>query len=577
MSKLLRSSGNGKKAAIVVIVLLLLLCVVGFIAFSFAASNSDKILKGVNVSNISVSIDDMSKERALEKLSEYQQELDRKAFTISYDGSTNQFFGKDIELKVASNELVEKAYKVGKEEGFFQSAISYLKSIFGQEIANLDADYTVNEEQLETYVDKLIAASGTQAVDAKYEINEDNTEIKVTKGHDGITPLYSQLYNSIKEAAGSDELEGAIEVKAEVEAAKDIDFEELYTRTYVPKKNASYEEGGKFTPEQVGISFDKNEAYAKYKVLKADEEMTIALKKENPEITTENLNDILFKDELGRFKTLFNASNLNRSSNLNIAANSINNKILVPGEVFSYNDTLGERTAKNGYKEAHVYSGGEVVDGMGGGICQVSSTLYNSVLLADLEVVERKNHMFYPEYVDPSFDATVAWGSIDFKFKNNRETPIKIVASAKGGVCIVTIYGKKEDDEPKIELVSKVLSKKAPTTITRNDPTLEEGKQVVSQNSVTGYVSEGYKVYKDAIGKEIKRTLISKDTYSPTDKIIKVGTKKVVKPVEPVTPDPVVETTTTVTPEQPTTTTPEQPSTQWPTGWDTPENPTYRG
>ena len=324
--------------------------------------------------------------------------------------------------------------------------------------------------------------------------------------------------------------------------------------------------------------------------------MTIKLIIEKPDVTLDNLNDVLFKDRLATYSTQYNAANVDRSNNLQLAGKSINGYILKPGEEFSYNKALGERTVANGYRKAHVYSGGEVVDGLGGGICQISSTLYNSVLLSNLEVTDRTNHMFWPEYVKPSLDATVAWGSIDFKFKNNRETPIMIKAAVSGGTATVSIYGLKNENDPIVEIEQKTLTTSYPKTIERPDDTMLEGTKVTSQTPVNGYTSEAYKILKDPKTKaQISRTLISKDTYKATDKIVKVGTKKVetaptevveqptTTPTTPVVEEPVVTeqptTPTVVVVEEPkTTTTPTNPeSNGWPTGWDTPENPDYKG
>ena len=241
-----------------------------------------------------------------------------------------------------------------------------------------------------------------------------------------------------------------------------------------------------------------------------------------------------------------------------------------------YNKVVGERTYANGFKDAHVFSGGKVVDGLGGGICQISSTLYNAVLMANLEVTERKNHMMYPEYVKPSLDATVVWGSIDFRFKNNRETPIKIVATVKNGIATTTIYGKKLENEPIVEIES-VIEKTIPyTTVTEYDNTMEEGKSIVTQDPVNGYVSKAYKIIKDQSGKEISRTLISSDTYRQTSKIITVGTKKVENTV--VNPsEPNKNTETPIDNSENTNNNIEDNSSEWPTGWDTPENPYYTG
>ena len=161
----------------------------------------------------------------------------------------------------------------------------------------------------------------------------------------------------------------------------------------------------------------------------------------------------------------------------------------MPGETFSYNKVVGERTIAAGYREAPIYVSGEVVDGLGGGICQITSTLYNAVVYANLEVTQRSNHQFVPSYVTASRDATVVYGSIDFQFKNNRNYPIKINCSVSGGVAQFQIFGMRQDDDYEVEIVS-----------------YETGR------TATAIYSEAYKVLKRD-GKEISRVLLSKDTY----------------------------------------------------------------
>ncbi len=601
MSRLIRSNQSGKKRAVVIIILLLI--IIGAVAFGInrLSSNNNKIFKGVKVENLSLGLEDMTKEEAQNTVSSIQEIIRGKEYKLEYNGTTVSFRGEELDLKV-SDSIVEEAYNAGREGGIFGAIVSGVKSSLGQDIATLNADITLNDEALKEKVLKVVEDYGAAAEDSTYKISGDY--IYITKGCDGVDPNYNKVKEDLLAVVGDLDNNNTIVVDATVKKGTDIDFDRLYKDTYVEKVNASFSDDGKYTAEKIGVSFNKTIAVSEYQNLKPKGEMTVKLIKDVPEVTTANLDDVLFGDVLGTFRTTYNASNTNRSTNLMLASNSINGTILLPGQEFSYNKTLGERTAARGYKEAHIYQGGEVVDGLGGGICQISSTLYNAVLLANLEVTNRKSHMFWPEYVKPSFDATVVWGSIDFNFKNNRKTPIKIEASAKSGVALVTIYGKKQDDDPIIELYSKEIQKRPYNTKTVNDPTLEEGKQIVSQQPVIGYVSEGYKIFKDSNGKEIKRELISKDSYQPTDKIIKMGTKKTgstatTNPVETVpvpqelyveeptpTTNPIEETpqveepvTTTPVEETPATTT-EQPNgsnNQWPTGWDTPENPNYKG
>ena len=195
----------------------------------------------------------------------------------------------------------------------------------------------------------------------------------------------------------------------------------------------------------------------------------------------------------------------------------------MPGEVFSYNTTVGQRTAAAGFKTAAVYSGGEVTTGIGGGICQVSSTLYNAVLLSNLEIVERYNHGFNPGYVAVSRDATVSWGGPDFKFKNTRDYPIKIVCSGTGGTITVQIFGLRGEDEYTVEIESYVTKWISYSTSTKEDPTLPTGQTKIIQNGSNGCRSVAYRILKKD-GEEVSRELLSQDTYSPHNKIVAVGT-----------------------------------------------------
>ena len=147
---------------------------------------------------------------------------------------------------------------------------------------------------------------------------------------------------------------------------------------------------------------------------------------------------------------------------------------------------LGERTAKAGYRNGKIYVGGEVVDGLGGGICQISSTLYNAVLEGNLEVLERRNHQFTTAYIPVGRDATVVYGVTDFRFKNTRKYPVRISASARNGIATVSIYGIKEAEEYTFSFSTKVLSTIAPTTKYEEDSSLPVGTEKVKQQGANG-------------------------------------------------------------------------------------------
>ena len=196
-----------------------------------------------------------------------------------------------------------------------------------------------------------------------------------------------------------------------------------------------------------------------------------------------------FPDQLSSFSTKYSTRDTDRTTNLRLAANKVNGTVLMPGETFSYNKIVGARTIAAGYKEAPIYVSGKVVDGLGGGICQISSTIYNAVIYANLDIVQRSNHQFIPSYVTASRDATVVYGSIDFQFKNNRNYPIKIICSVSGGIASCQIFGLKQDDDYEVQISS-----------------YETGR------TATAIYSEAYKILKKD-GKVVNKVLLSKDTY----------------------------------------------------------------
>ena len=221
--------------------------------------------------------------------------------------------------------------------------------------------------------------------------------------------------------------------------------------------------------------------------------------------------------------TATGSNNKSRNTNLRLACEAINGVVLNPGDVFSYNDTLGERSAENGYQPAPSYAGGQTVDTLGGGICQVSSSLYYSVLSSELEIVTRKNHGYMPSYMPVGLDATVSWGSIDFQFKNNSDYPIRIEAAASGNKTTVSIIGTETRDyEVKLEteILSQINYDTVYQTMAADNPDGYKDGDVITTPYI-GYKANSYLVkYKLGTNKEISRELIAYSEYKKRDKVI---------------------------------------------------------
>jgi hypothetical protein len=209
---------------------------------------------------------------------------------------------------------------------------------------------------------------------------------------------------------------------------------------------------------------------------------------------------------------------------MEIAAGKIDNLILAPGEEFSYNRIVGPRDIEHGYKEAHVFSGGKVIDGVGGGICQVSSTMYAAVLKADLKVTERRNHSFIVGYVPLGQDATAYYGGTDFRFVNSTNWPIQLSVKVSGNKVNFTIKGTNETPEKTVIISNKILSETPFETRYTDDPTLPAGTTKVLQEGSKGYVVETYKTIK-INGKVISQSLVNKSTYKPCTEEVLRGTK----------------------------------------------------
>lgn len=291
----------------------------------------------------------------------------------------------------------------------------------------------------------------------------------------------------------------------------------------------------KLTSSGFKVTPDKNGKKVNEKKL---EELIVSSIK--PTDTQENINipvdiveakikaDILNKidTKISSFTTKFNLGDVNRSGNIRVAASFVNGTVVMPGEIYSMNKTLGPRLESKGYKEAPVIINGTHVPGLAGGICQVTTTVYNAALLANFQIVERRPHQLRVGYVPAGRDATISGDYIDMKFKNTNKYPIYIKANVSGGSITVTIYGAKENSGQTVEITSEIIEKTPADTEYINDPTLLAGQKVVEEKPIDGMKSITYrKVYQN--GKLIKSEIISKDNYKVGKGKVRIGTKPV--------------------------------------------------
>jgi len=256
-------------------------------------------------------------------------------------------------------------------------------------------------------------------------------------------------------------------------------------------------------------------------VEKTDRTVYIKTQTVLPSVRTDDIKKMGIKKLLSTFTTEFDISKTNRVDNIKLACNILNGYIIKPGEIFSFNNVIGPRTAENGFKLADIIINSELVPGIGGGICQLSTTLYNAALLANLEILSRKNHGIPVSYIQLGLDATVAYPDIDLKFKNTTNSCILIHAKIEDNHLTVNLYGDCEK-EFFVEIISKVIEKIDPKTIIECTDLLDFGEQEIIKSGSAGYKVETYRVIKmgDA---EIKREFLFLDNYIPKDRIIREG------------------------------------------------------
>ena len=253
-----------------------------------------------------------------------------------------------------------------------------------------------------------------------------------------------------------------------------------------------------------------------------------------PAMDTETLKSMLFRDELATY-TASQSSSSNRQTNLRLACEALDGLILYPGDTFSYNDTLGERTPEKGYQTASAYVNGETVQSYGGGICQPSSALYYCTLIADLEIVQRHCHTYPSSYVPFGMDATVSWGGPDFKFKNNTDYPIRIDAKADGGSVTVTLVGTELKDYY-VEMEYEIWSVTSPQVeYIKVKPNSGHKDGEVKTSGHTGYTVQSYKLkYSKETDELISREKEAYSAYSMQKKVV----YKVIKPTTTPTTKP---------------------------------------
>lgn len=519
------NTNNSQKSYKTILVVSICAFVIFMLLFTFSTifalinRNNTNIINGITINNIDIS--GLSKEDAINKLTPIFNKKLEQSMTLKHNDSEVILSPKQLDMNFNIAEAVELAYSKGRTGNIFEKNYDILVSLLSGIKVNSGLSY--NEDSFTSLINEMQSNFPDKLVEPSYYV--DNTNLIISKGKDGIVidsnKLTSNLICIVNDLNSTETL---LNIPTEFKKASTLNINTVYNEIRRDPQDAYYTtEPYKIYPHVDGIDFDISIEEAINLFNNSTDTCSIPLKFEQPSITVRDLGIEAFPDLLASYSTKYSTSNKNRSTNIRLASEKVDGIVIMPGEIFSYNTTVGQRTAAAGFKSAAVYVGGEVTNGIGGGICQVSSTLYNAALLSNLEIVERYNHGFNPGYVPAGRDATVSWGGPDFKFQNTRNYPIKVVCSGTGGTINVEVYGFKEENEYEVEIESYITRYIPYSTIEKNNPNLAKGETIILQNGSSGCKSVAYRILKKD-GEIVSKTLLSQDTYNPHNKIVSVGT-----------------------------------------------------
>ena len=548
---------KGKIVAIVLGCLLILGALGAGGLYVYDKVNDDGLILD-NVYAAGIDLTDMSKEEASAALHAATDDTYTKEnLTVRLPDCTLILTPEQTKAKLDVDKLVEDAWNYGRDGNVFDRARARANAALSEhriELApylELDRSY-IRElvDQFAQDVSSTLSQPEIQVTGSRPEEDAGDAEgqvMTITMGTADRSIDADGLYDSILKALESNDFT-PIDIAYTETLPQKPDIQAAYEKYCTAAKNAELNpDTFEVTPEESGYGFVLEDVQKQVDEAKEGDVIQVPLKTLEAEVTAKSLEDNLFVDVLGECKTPH--TNIpDRTNNLILACKAINGYIVKPGEVFSFNDVVGERTEEKGYRPALIYSGGLSVPAPGGGICQVASTIYCCCLYADLEVVERACHQFVADYVPQiGMDATIFWGSYDYKFRNNTDYPIRIEAYVENGYVYVTLWGKDTKDYT-VEITTEIVSStpwKLEEKIIK-EGSADWGKYTDGQVIVTPYT--GYKVetYKTRIDKETgERTTEweAESRFDSRNKIVaKLVPKEEPKPTDPPETDPPVET-----------------------------------
>ena len=498
-----------------------MLIVLGSYVWGVSLKNSDTVFPNVCVSG--VNIGGMTKEDAVTALEDsLAKTYAERTLTVRLPDRTLTFEPEKANVPVDTAALVELAMDYGRQDGAFTALRTYRACKQSGYIVNAEDLQQVDTDYIRGVIEETAAKVRKEKIQSEITMDEEAQLLTITLGYNGRSLDTERLYETVMEAYSTGDLSD-ITFSYDIDPYDIVDLQPYYDKYCKPARNAYYNTAEqKLMPEVVGYGFDIYAVNAQIALASEGEVLEIQLAVMEPTVTMEQYNNKNYPDVLSSYRSA-HTYNADRTTNLTLACNAIDGTVLAPGEVFSFNAIVGERTVEKGYKEGIVYAkDGKSEMEEGGGICQIVSSVYMCALTADLQIIERQPHMYPVSYVKPGCDATVYWGVMDFKFKNTNSTPIKINASVSGGYVNVSFVGTNEHDYT-VSMTSQLVETIPYEEVEIVDASKPAGYRELTQAPHTGYVYWSYKNFYDLNGGFLRTEKCAISEYTKYDAEYTVG------------------------------------------------------
>lgn len=451
-------------------------------------------------------------------------------------GAAMEFSRADTVGSYDAAAAAEAAWNYGRRNGSVIPLRFALSLVGSHEVFPASAG-EINGEALRNAISRKAADINSALVEGAYSVN--GSSLTIIKGASGILLDEDEVYRCVRTAF--EQGESDIEYTPLENAPQPLTVDDIYAMVCREAHNAEFDEEFNVIKSVDGLTFDREHARELYDKAHDGAVITVTLTTIEPDITTEELSALLYRDVLSEWTSSL-TNNEVRSTNVALAAEAVNGTVLLPGEVFSFNDVVGERTEERGFGPAAAYFGGETVYEVGGGICQVSSSVYYCALIADMDIISRTCHLYTASYVPLGMDSTVSWGGPEFEFSNSSEYPIKISTRCDGNRLFCTVYGTKTDDTY-VEMDYEIAEIYKFDTVYEEDESVSPGRTKTKTSGITGYKVITYRNRFAADGSVISSEEEDVSIYSKRDQVILVAPGELAlyapseKPAEP-TPTP---------------------------------------